>query len=285
MFTREMLADVRCPKCPTESLELVAPEEEGASIVDGELHCAACGSEYQIRGGAADLVPWDALSDQWQLWKDHLAGFDSRRQWRDRHPDRFATKITNGSSALQASFAAFTEIDEGRILDVGCGPGNFRHRFADLPVAYWGIDPLPLPESRHFSFVRAVAEHLPFRDGLFTDVVVMAAMDHFQDVEAFCDETVRVLAPGGRLHIVQSVHDVRGPVTALKAAAHWVKDCMETGVATAGENEPPKHMTEFGRDSLQRAIDLRFEITRESKFSKRWYSPDNLFLTMVPRSC
>ncbi|MEO2024622.1 MAG: class I SAM-dependent methyltransferase [Fuerstiella sp.] len=213
-----------------------------------------------------------------------MAGFEARRKWRDQHPDRFATKITHRSGSLQKAFAAFTNIDEGAILDIGCGPGNFRNFFSDRPVKYWGVDPLPLPESAHFRFARAVAEYLPFRDGMFTDVVVMAAMDHFQDVAAFCDETVRVLTPGGRLHIVQSVHDVHGPVTAVKAAAHWVKDRMESEATMTANKTAPKHMTEFDGDFLRHAMDLRFEITEESKYSKRWYSPDNMFVTMEPRS-
>jgi len=284
MFTEEMLTDVRCPKCTTESLGSHTSEHKGANIITGTLQCARCDTEFQILGGVPDLVPWNALSDEWKLWSDHLAGFEARRKWRDKHPDRFATKITHHSGSLQDAFAAFTKIEEGAILDIGCGPGNFRNCFANRPVDYWGVDPLPLPESEHFRFARAVAEYLPFRDGMFTDVVVMAAMDHFQDVGAFCDETVRVLAPGGRLHIVQSVHDVHGPVTAVKAAAHWVKDRMETEATTTLNKTAPKHMTEFDGDSLRHAMDLRFEITEESKYSKRWYSPDNMFVTMVPRS-
>ncbi|MEO2024623.1 MAG: Trm112 family protein [Fuerstiella sp.] len=64
MFTEEMLADVRCPKCPTESLKLFASEKNGSNITTGTLHCAGCNSEFQILGGVPDLVPSNALSDE-----------------------------------------------------------------------------------------------------------------------------------------------------------------------------------------------------------------------------
>lgn len=284
MFTQEMLTDVRCPVCPTESLEVLTEEKTGECIMIGALQCASCDSGYQIRGGVSDLIPGDVQADEWRLWNEHLAGFDARRKWRIEHPDRFSTRATHRSSSLQRAFAEFTEIEAGVILDIGCGPGNFRHCFDSRRVNYWGIDPLPLPESQNFPFIRAVAEHLPFRDHMFSDLVVMAAMDHFQDIEAFCEETVRVLAPDGRLHIVQSVHDVHGPLTAVRAVVHWVKDRMELGITTTICKDAPKHMTEFRRDSFRQAMDQHFQITRESKFCKRWYSPDNLFVTMVPRA-
>lgn len=284
MVTQEMLADIRCPKCPQGSLELFESEMLAAHIVTGALRCAACLSDYEIRGGIPDLVPLDILSEEWDLWKNHLDGFDARRQWRNENPGRFSTRITHDSSAMQKAFASFADIAEGCVLDIGCGPGNFRHRLDDRSVQYWGIDPLPLPASQEFPFVRAVAEHLPFRDGMFTDIVVMAAMDHFHDVESFCMEAVRVLAPEGRLHIVQSVHDVRGPVTAIKGAAHWIKDRIESGETTATMKDTPKHMTEFNRSSLQSALDLCFHKLRDTKFSKRWYSPENVFLSMAARS-
>ncbi len=75
---------------------------------------------------------------------------------------------------------------------MGCGPGNFRKLLGE-DVAYYGIDPMPLAETDTFSAVRAIAEYLPLRANMFIDIVVMAALDHFQDVGAFCEEAVRVL--------------------------------------------------------------------------------------------
>ncbi len=160
---------------------------------------------------------------QWRMWNDHLAGFEARRRWRQEHKDHFASRLTNQSSPLQQAFSAFAQITVGPVLDVGCGPGNFRHALSET-VQYIGIDPLPLDESTTFPFVQGVAEYLPFRDDTFAHVITMSALDHFQDVPQFFREVHRILKPGGQFHMVQSVHEIRGPVTVVKVAAHWLKD-------------------------------------------------------------
>lgn len=284
MFIQSMQSLVRCPKCTGHSLNVDVDDCDDKKMINGTLTCGSCNAGYELRGGVPDLVPQEvALSDEWQLWNDHLAGFDARRKQRNEKPDSFATRITHESSKLQQAFAEFTEIQQGRILDVGCGPGNFRKCFDENEVEYWGMDPLPLPETEDFPFVRAVAEFLPFADDTFSDVIVMAAMDHFQNVDKFCEETVRILKPGGRLHLLQSIHDVSGPLTAVKSVAHSVKDMMETKATTSVSAEAPKHMTEYNRKTIQEAMDRHFETRNKSKFSKKWYSPENLFLTLTPK--
>lgn len=279
-----MVADLVCPRSPVDQLNLSVDEQSGNKIIAGQLTCSKCGAIHEIRSGVANLVPAEVVSDtSWQEWNEHLAGFAARREWRQEHPERFSSKITNQSGSLQKAFAEFTGITSGTVLDVGCGPGGFRQHLSP-DVAYYGIDPLPLVETDDIPSVRAIAEHLPFRDALFTDIVVMAALDHFQDVESFCREAVRVLVPNGRLHIVQSIHDVRGPITAVKFAAHEVKDFLETRQTRAESRDAPKHMGEYSRRSLSETLQKWFELKAETRFSKRWYSPENLFLTLHARS-
>jgi ubiquinone/menaquinone biosynthesis C-methylase UbiE/uncharacterized protein YbaR (Trm112 family) len=284
MITTQMVADLVCPRSPGNPLDLSVTEQRGDRIIEGRLKCSACGTTHEIRSGVADLVPGDVVSDSnWREWNEHLAGFAARRGWRHEHPDRFSSKITNRSGSLQKAFAEFVNIESGTVLDVGCGPGNFRKHLGP-EVAYYGIDPLPLIETENIPSVRAIAEYLPFRDAMFTDIVVMAALDHFQDVEAFCREAVRVLVAGGRLHIVQSIHEIRGPITAVKFAAHEIKDFLETRQTRAESRAAPKHMGEYDRKSLRETLDKWFKLTSEERFSKRWYSPENLFLTLTARS-
>ncbi len=51
----------------------------------------------------------------------------------------------------------------------------------------------------------ASAEHLPFPDGHFTVVVNVASFHHWADRDAGLREILRVLAPGGRLLIMEGM--------------------------------------------------------------------------------
>lgn len=166
------------------------------------------------------------------------------------------------------------------MLDVGCGPGNFRRQVEKHGVTYFGIDPLPLENTREFFFSQALAEFIPFQDETFDDVIVMSALDHFFDLDAFFDEVARVLRPGGKLHIVQSIHDVRGPISAVKMLTHWIKDYLESAATQSKNSAAPKHMNEFNKSTMHEALSRRFQIVAEGVCSKRWYSPSKLFLTM-----
>lgn len=109
-----------------------------------------------------------------------------------------------------------------RVLDVGCGPGNFARWFAgeagpeSLVV---GLDASATMLARavregvpaNVAYVRGDAEALPFRDGVFDAVCCFAALYLVEDPDAAVAELARVLAPGGRVAILTSVHRTIAP--------------------------------------------------------------------------
>jgi ubiquinone/menaquinone biosynthesis C-methylase UbiE len=123
---------------------------------------------------------------------------------------------------------------------------------------------------------------MPFRNDTFTDIVVLAALDHFRNLPRFLDEARRVLCDGGRLHVMQSVHEVRGPVSAIKVAVHKVKDALEDGVSSHGP-AVPKHLGEFTNESLLARLGDAFDVASSERYSATWYSPDKLFLSLTPK--
>jgi ubiquinone/menaquinone biosynthesis C-methylase UbiE len=100
-----------------------------------------------------------------------------------------------------------------RVLDVGSGTGYLLRQLAARSpdaVELVGVDAAaemvrvaeestPDPRVR---FLAGTAEHLPGPDGAFDLVVTTTSFDHWADQEAGLRECARVMAPGGRLVLV-----------------------------------------------------------------------------------
>ena len=109
-----------------------------------------------------------------------------------------------------------------RVLDVGCGPGNFSRDFAAAASEglVVGIDAsasmleTAVRESGdpNVAYVRGDAGALPFRDACFDAVCCFAALYLIEQPARALAEIVRVLAPGGRVALLSSCS--RGPLPA-----------------------------------------------------------------------
>ena len=96
-----------------------------------------------------------------------------------------------------------------RFLDLGCGLGAAVERAASRGAEVSGVDPSPAMVEKArarvptATFAVASAEAIPFPDGAFTVVISVATYHHWADPGAGLAEVHRVLAPGGRLLIVE----------------------------------------------------------------------------------
>ena len=278
MITEELVEKLWCPGCQDGGL-VRDTRRSDAGADDPVLRCRSCEAVFPVHFGFPILIPSNALTGpEWELWRRHLEKFQARREARIERPWQPINRLA-GQSRPQPAFAEFTEIDDGVVLDLGCGPGKFRSHFDPSRVEYVGLDPLVLPEVGDFQFVQGVAEYLPFRSETFTDIVILSALDHFRDLSRFIDEAERVLRPGGRLHILQSVHEVRGPVSAVRVMAHVIKDSWEDRYTASCGREVPKHITEFTRDSLVDRLSDGFVPLATESYSATWYSPVKLFMS------
>jgi ubiquinone/menaquinone biosynthesis C-methylase UbiE len=106
-----------------------------------------------------------------------------------------------------------------RILDVGCGTGQFAARIkAALPQAkVWGVDLVSdmlakgQPRWRHHAGqvfpVQGDSERLPFASGSFDFVTCANSFHHYPRQDRAVVEMHRVLRPGGRLLIIDGYRD------------------------------------------------------------------------------
>lgn len=101
-----------------------------------------------------------------------------------------------------------------RLVDVGSGPGTFLREAARRGAAAVGVEPsrqmrrltvrlTPKQLRSAVTVLDGTAEHLPLEDGSATVAWAVASVHHWSDVDAGLAELRRVLAPGGRLLLVE----------------------------------------------------------------------------------
>jgi SAM-dependent methyltransferase len=113
-------------------------------------------------------------------------------------------RFITGPSAEDVAFEAVREVAPARVLEVGCGTGEFAARVRDeLGAAVCASDVSPrmvtLTAERGIDAVVADVESLPFDDGAFDCAVANWVLYHAGEPANAAAELARVLRPGGRL--------------------------------------------------------------------------------------
>lgn len=91
-----------------------------------------------------------------------------------------------------------------KILDIGCGRGDFSRSFKDLGLQVTGIDRERGDEAMLESIDVRLSDDLenndlPFEDNSFDVVFSKSVIEHMGNPNTFMKETYRVLRPGGRV--------------------------------------------------------------------------------------
>lgn len=127
-----------------------------------------------------------------------------------------------GARERELSRAAFLPLGE-RVLDLGCAEGATLVHL-DAPAGTVGLDvfedKLGFARERlpHVEFVCGSAYELPFEDGRFDHVLVRDVIHHLDEPERAVAEIARVLAPGGRVDVLESCG--RNPLVFLHAVTN-----------------------------------------------------------------
>jgi ubiquinone/menaquinone biosynthesis C-methylase UbiE len=114
-----------------------------------------------------------------------------------------------------AELVAHGEIgSESRVLDVGCGTGNYARSLVSVTgCRVSGVEPSARMRDRAISataweaLLEARAEQLPFPDATFDLVMSTDVIHHVSDRNAYFAEAARVLRPGGHVVTVTDSHD------------------------------------------------------------------------------
>jgi ubiquinone/menaquinone biosynthesis C-methylase UbiE len=136
-----------------------------------------------------------------------ILDFDTRASEYARH-----RKVHPG--VLDQLLASDLFVPRTRVLDVGCGTGNYAAALtAATSCRVSGVDPSRrmLDWARDAapweSLMRGSAESLPFGDDSFDVVMSTDVIHHIGDRDAYFREAVRVLRPGGHVVTVTDSHD------------------------------------------------------------------------------
>lgn len=97
------------------------------------------------------------------------------------------------------------DLDDKRILDIGCGVGAFVRRLREFSPNVYGTDIDRDSVVRGTEAVPnlglALGEHMPFRDGAFDVILLHEVLEHVDDDVETLKEARRLLAPGGKVVI------------------------------------------------------------------------------------
>jgi ubiquinone/menaquinone biosynthesis C-methylase UbiE len=123
----------------------------------------------------------------------------------------FRGLLENDFKAIRALIRRELRVGQGlSTLDLGCGPGAFSDLFdgddyvgADLNARY--ID--HAQKKRKGTFLQADARQVPLPDDRFQQVLIFGLLHHLSDddVRAVLSEARRLLAPGGRMLVVEDI--------------------------------------------------------------------------------
>ena len=130
--------------------------------------------------------------------------------------DAYVTSAVHASGEdLDQVEALARRMPSARALDLGCGGGHVAYRMAphvasvtayDLTPAMLGVVAAEAAaRGLHVQTRQGAAEDLPFADAAFDLVVSRFSAHHWRDLDAALRGVRRVLAPGGRVLLMDSI--------------------------------------------------------------------------------
>ena len=166
---------------------------------------AAASPRMRIENWELCIGQTEAFRCRWKIYGASVTDWDP-----DRYQRWFKTPLGQMADADEKTvFFKLADLKWGeRVLDVGCGDGNYAIPAAQQTGLAMGIDPseamLHAAQRRRqggIAYIQGTGEILPFRNAIFDAVLIVTVLCFLRNPQALLDEAHRVLRPGGRLLI------------------------------------------------------------------------------------
>ena len=152
-----------------------------------------------------------------------------RRQYEDESGLRARKSIygnVGGLDARDVAFEAIREVLPRRVLEVGCGEGEFAQRLvSELGAQVVAVDQsarmVELARERSVDARVGDVQELPFDDGSFDAAIAAWMLYHVPQLDRALSELARVLRAGGRLVTVTNRADHLGEMFRLVGVDRW----------------------------------------------------------------
>lgn len=168
----------------------------------------------------------------------------------------------------------------GKILDVGCGTGDYFELATQMGASYHGVDfawrmlreaaARVEDHGRRHLFVTAAGARLPYADGTFDVVLAIGYIEYFADPTPPLQEIARVLKPGGLLIMQSFKPDLF--CTLNRGLARVRRVCRR--VATRGRRgRGGLKPTLYTRRGLDRVVSAFGFVPVDHRFKNFWVCP------------
>lgn len=156
-------------------------------------------------------------------------------------------------------------VEPHRVIEVGCGRGEFAERLAEAGVEVVAVDQsarmVELTAERGVEARVADVQHLPFGEGSFDAAVANFMLYHVPDLDQGLSELARVLSTGGVL--VAATNGFRQLAELWELAGRALSDRADLFMRETGEAMLRRHFTTVRRIDLDSTIEVTADEMRE----------------------